>query len=383
MTDLQIVLKAAERCNINCSYCYYFNAGNTAPMARAPFVSDDTARGIVHFVQQTAGRMTLGHLRVVLHGGEPLMLKKSRFRRICNILRELKTTVPRMSIVTTSNGMLIDDEWIELFEEFNIGVCVSVDGPRAYHDLERVDFKGRGTYEKVIAGIDKLKRASAAGRIIEPSVLTVINPNFRGNVVYDHIVRKLGIRLADFRVPMTIHDAHPRAADIESIGCFLADAFTEWVKDDDPGIRIRIFNTYLSRLLDPGSGYARTPSYIIVAVGSDGTILNDDLMQILGQQIFDRNLNIRLNSMEDYLEEVTRGELGGIATPYDECQRCEWFNVCQPAHLPWNGAEMRYKRSTGFQNRLVHCDAFQKLFLQMRSYLQNNELPSPRVGLVA
>ena len=31
---LQVVYKIAERCNINCSYCYYFNMGDETPMLK-------------------------------------------------------------------------------------------------------------------------------------------------------------------------------------------------------------------------------------------------------------------------------------------------------------------------------------------------------------
>ncbi len=59
-----------------------------------------------------------------------------------------------------TNAMLVDDEWIDIFEEFNIGVLrISGRAQRQYHDLERVDHFGRGSYERALAGRD-----SPAGR---------------------------------------------------------------------------------------------------------------------------------------------------------------------------------------------------------------------------
>lgn len=372
--DLQVVLKVAERCNINCSYCYYLNSDNDAPYGRPPAISEEVARGVVRFVEDSARHIDLGQLRIVLHGGEPLMVKKKRFRAVCTILTELRQLKPDTSIVITTNGMLIDEDWIALFEEFRIGICVSLDGPQEYHDLERVDFNGKGTYTRVIDGVMQLKRAAAHGRIAEPAALAVIDPRCKGDVVYDHLVRKLGFRVADFLVPMTLHDKNPKLEDIRAVGRFLVDAFAEWVKDDDPRINIRIFAKYLTRMLQRARDF--DPTHIVVGVGSDGTIVNDDLMQVLGRQIFDRDLNVRHTSMSEYLAELTKGEIAGVYESHSECVECRWFGVCRPATVPWQGAEMRYKRSTGFQNKLVHCEAYQELFAAMKAYVDRSKAPS-------
>ncbi len=49
---LQIVFKVVERCNINCSYCYYFNMGNSSALSRPPKVSVETARSIAEWITQ-------------------------------------------------------------------------------------------------------------------------------------------------------------------------------------------------------------------------------------------------------------------------------------------------------------------------------------------
>ncbi len=98
-------------------------------------------------------------------------------------------------------------------------------------------------------------------------------------------------------------------------------------------------------------------------------------MQILGKDIFDRSLNIRVTEMPEYLSQVRSGEGGGSLPIIPECVSCKWFGICQPATLPWDGAEMRYRRDTGFQNKLVHCDAFQRLFISMDGYLQRSVVP--------
>jgi uncharacterized protein len=368
--DLQIVLKVAERCNINCSYCYYLNSDNELPFSRPPFISDEVASNVARFARESADQIPLGQLRIVLHGGEPLLLKKSKFRSICRILSQIEGYQSGVSIVITTNAMLIDDDWIDLLEEFRIGICVSLDGPQEYHDLERVDFKGLGTYSRVIEGVARLRKAAAAGRIAAPSVLAVIDPRAKGDVVYDHLFRQLGFRLGDFLVPMTLHDHKPRPEHIRAVGRFLIDAFNEWVRDDDARITIRIFHKYMSRLMGTAAPSSEDARQIVLGVGSDGTMINDDVMQILGPDIFDRHLNIGHSTMLDYLSELNRGEVAGVYESFSECVRCRWFQTCRPPTVPWAGAEMRYRRSTGFQNKLVHCESYQALFEEMQSYVE-------------
>ena len=52
-----------------------------------------------------------------------------------------------------TNGMLIDAEWCALFRDWNVGVGVSIDGPRELHDANRKTRSGDGTFDKTIAGI--------------------------------------------------------------------------------------------------------------------------------------------------------------------------------------------------------------------------------------
>ena len=56
-----------------------------------------------------------------------------------------------------TNGTLINDEWCRLFHEFDVGIGVSIDGPRELHDRNRKTRSGRGTFDKTLAGIHCLK----------------------------------------------------------------------------------------------------------------------------------------------------------------------------------------------------------------------------------
>ena len=70
----------------------------------------------------------------------------------------------RHSIQT--NGMLLTREWCDLFKKWDVGVGVSIDGPKQLHDAHRVTRTGQGTFEKTVAGIRLLRQESVPFHVI-------------------------------------------------------------------------------------------------------------------------------------------------------------------------------------------------------------------------
>ncbi len=169
------------------------------------------------------------------------MLKKARFTEMCDIL--LRETSPfstvRLSLQT--NAVLIDDEWIDIFEKYQITVGVSIDGPSIYNDIERVGHQGRGTHSQVVAGLKKLQVATSNNRCGEPGVLCVINPQHESAKIYRHFVDDLGVKRMSFLMPMAMFSENSQEAAI-SLGNYLCAVFDEWVKDDNPKLTIRIID---------------------------------------------------------------------------------------------------------------------------------------------
>src|SRR5262245_14821765 len=72
-----VLVKLASRCNINCTYCYWFR---DADVYKKPAVLTLEAEDA--FCQRLAQHIEefgLDHMVLIFHGGEPLMLTKHRF----------------------------------------------------------------------------------------------------------------------------------------------------------------------------------------------------------------------------------------------------------------------------------------------------------------
>ena len=67
----QLLVKVAARCNIDCTYCYWFRdaAVYNKPKVMSPEVLDQ----LFHRIEQHVARYSLVEFPIILHGGEPLL----------------------------------------------------------------------------------------------------------------------------------------------------------------------------------------------------------------------------------------------------------------------------------------------------------------------
>ena len=102
-------------------------------------------------------------LTVLWHAGEPLAVPIDFYREAFATIERLRPKdgpwPVRVKHSFQTNGMLIDDAWCDFFKEWNVGVGVSIDGPRELHDAHRKTRSGAGTFDKTIAGVRRLRDA--------------------------------------------------------------------------------------------------------------------------------------------------------------------------------------------------------------------------------
>ena len=155
-----LIVKVAARCNMACTYCYWFR--DLEVFERPPRMPEEVEAAFLSRLRSHLERHEIPKMTVVLHGGEPLLFGKHRFAVMCRDLRSIEadTNTP-MSVCVTTNGILVDDEWAAVFRAFGVSVTVSIDGPAAVHDRHRPDLGGRPTHQRVIDGIAKLRGSAS------------------------------------------------------------------------------------------------------------------------------------------------------------------------------------------------------------------------------
>lgn len=151
--DLEGVrLNCAHSCNLSCSYCN-FGRGRYGDIARERYMSWDIARRAIDLLMEKTGR---NKLLIIFWGGEPL-LNFSLIKRCCEYA--LQNSSFQWEFAVQTNGTLVDEGIARYLSRHGFTVTVSVDGTPGMHNMYRVDHKGKGTFDQVAAGVDRLGRA--------------------------------------------------------------------------------------------------------------------------------------------------------------------------------------------------------------------------------
>jgi uncharacterized protein len=347
-----VLLKVTSRCNINCSYCYVYHHGDTSWQRLPKHMSLSTVEDVLR--QLAALYEDQKHpFAVVLHGGEPLLLP----RNILNVLLQgLADRLPAVcSRAIQTNGVLIDDSLLELCLRTNTTLSVSIDGPADVNDTFRIAFNGEGTYERVVAGIDRIRRHPQANCIFT-GALCVVDPHSNARRVYDFF-KSLAVPSVDFLFKDGNHAKLPpgkMAADSTEYGCWLAAVWDCYISDPDPP-RIRVLDDFCRLLLGGGNvkeGCGEIP-YGIAVIDTDGTVTKNDTLKSAfdGADRFDRAWsvsNCRLSEIASSREFIEYSELQRPTSPV--CKTCSLLSICGGG-MPLS----RWHPQTGLANPSIYC----------------------------
>jgi uncharacterized protein len=90
------------------------------------------------------------------YGGEPL----TNMAAVGAALEHAAQKHPGLFLPNlTTNGLLLTRETAKYFAKFGTRVAVSLDGPQAEHDRERVDAQGKGTYGRIMRNLVRVCNA--------------------------------------------------------------------------------------------------------------------------------------------------------------------------------------------------------------------------------
>lgn len=149
LKNISVMLKpASSGCNLRCKYCFYADVSAARAIHSYGLMSLDTADRILSniFADLTPG----DHLTLAFQGGEPTLAGLDFFRRITATVAALAAPGIQISYALQTNGLLLDDQWCAFLKTHGFLVGLSIDGPAAYHDANRVDSTGSGTFRRVL-----------------------------------------------------------------------------------------------------------------------------------------------------------------------------------------------------------------------------------------
>jgi uncharacterized protein len=356
----QLLVKVATRCNIDCSYCYWFR--DAAVYEKPKLMSAIVLRQLLRRIEEHVTRYALVDFPIVLHGGEPLLWGIENFHQMAAACEGIASrTGCEIPIAVTTNGVLIDDDWLDCFEARRISVAISLDGPAHIHDIHRRTFQGTGTHAAVERAAKML-----VSRDIGVSALAVCNPSYPPQQ-YVEFFADCGIANYDIMIPDATVDEKP-----PSIGAFYKGLFDSWLQANRSAhsVNIRIISDMITALLgnnSPTEGVGHKPIELCTVM-TDGSVEAHDVLRIAG----DGFTKTKFNIFEHAIDEV-RNEPRWIAAREasinlcEKCRQCKFMNACGGGYLPH-----RFSSKNGYDNPSVYCDDLYSMFESMQSVLEQH-----------
>ncbi len=245
-------------CNLDCSYCFYLEKEKLYTGSK-DFVMPNEV--LENFIKQKIEGQEIETVSFVWQGGEPTLPGVDYFREVVRLQRKYAGG-KHIENGFQTNGILLDDDWCGFFAENNFLVGISIDGPAHLHDKYRVSKGGQPTFNKVMRGIEFLKKHS-----VEFNTLTVVNRHnsYHPLEVYN-FMKDAGSRYMQFipaveriasgedlSLVVPGYDGKASVTDwsVEpaQFGNFLCKIFDEWVKKDVGSCFIQIFDVALESQL--------------------------------------------------------------------------------------------------------------------------------------
>ena len=319
---------------------------------------DAFVKRLAEYVRETG----LSRCSVVFHGGEPLLAGPQVLADFSAAIRA--NVEAKVDIGLQTNGLLLSDPALDVFEQADIAVSLSLDGPRAANDKHRNTRKGRSSFNRVFAALHRLKERPNifAGIIAVIDVTT--SPEDLFNFFDEHKPPKLDFLLPD------AHNLRPppgRDTAPNSYEQWLIGAFDLWL-DQYPHLSVRTFEA----LLDAVSGLpSHTDAFglgdvSLISIETDGSYHDLDVLKVtrdgatkLTGTVVDTSIT-KVAASEAIAVHRRRLQRDGLCR---QCQECPVMQVCGGGSLPHRFGP------NGFDHPTVYCQEMVALITHVRARL--------------
>lgn len=345
----RIVIKLASRCNINCDYCYWFR--DSAVYNKPKLLQPEAEKIFLYKLSNYLTKFSLKSFLVIFHGGEPMLFGKKRFVKFCENLKNIELqTGCIINFAITTNGLLIDNEWCNIFKKFEVSITMSLDGNKKTNDIHRKDFKGNSTFDQVIDSLGLLR-----ARKIEPTILAVCIPSIDPILLLEEFIEKNNIQFFDVLIPdKTHHD------NVESIYSYYCKLFDYWYDHySKKGIKIRIFDSIIQTLcgLPPVIDDLGYGPVTVVTLQTDGTLEANDTLRIIENGYTTSKINIFDHEIYDIQNDPTWiNAYNSSLNLAEQCQTCKFKYTCGGGSL-----QSRWNKTNGYNNPSVYCHDIMKI----------------------
>jgi uncharacterized protein len=355
------IVKIASRCNLDCTYCYVYNQGDSSWRSRPAFMSEETFAAMVGRIREHCELSGQSSVSLVFHGGEPTLMRPARFAALCAFAREQLEDLVTVEFSIQTNGTRLDESWVQALIEHRVDVGISLDGPREVNDAARVDHRGRGSYDAVARGIARLREHD-----VPFGILSVVQLGADPLAIHRHFLELRPASIA-YLLPSYTHDTvGPIRARYGPTPCadYLIPIFDEWWDKGTIDVTVREFRA-MGKLIMGGNSELDSfgnPPLRFITVETDGSIHGLDKLRTCADGMTNTTLTVHDSRFADV---ATNNDLhaqiaAGMPLP-TACRACPERDTCAGGYLP-----QRYSNEREFDNPSIWCADLLALFAHVR-----------------
>jgi len=348
-----IVLKVHQLCNLACDYCYVYTKADQSWRERPTYMSRETWLAAADRMAEHARTHQVPNMRLILHGGEPLLAGHDRLAALIDDFRIAFDGLCQLGVRVQTNGVLLDAKMLDSLHRLGVTVGVSLDGTPADNDRHRRRANGRSSF----ADVDRALRLLAAPehRSAFAGLLCTVDPATDPVACYEFLLQ-YEPPMIDFLLPHANWSAPParrEEAGPTPHGDWLVAAFDRWYGAPRQETRIRLFEDVITLALG-GAGQSEQVGLspvAVVVVETEGAVELVDSLKSTYAGACSTGLTVFADPLDAALAHpgVVARQIGSSALS-ETCLRCPVYKVCGGGHYAH-----RYRTAEGFRNPTVYC----------------------------
>ncbi|MFF0161673.1 FxsB family cyclophane-forming radical SAM/SPASM peptide maturase [Streptomyces sp. NPDC005263] len=361
------ILKVANRCNIDCDYCFVFNSRDQAARRLPARMDLAVARAAARRIGEHTTAHGLRTIHVVLHGGEPLLVGVGHMAGLLEAVRDAAPAGTRVLFELQTNGTLLSGAWLDLFERYEVAVGISLDGPPRANDRHRLTHAGRSSAVSAVRGIEQLRSRPH----LFAGLLAVVDLANDPVEVHDYLAA-FEPPVIDFGLPHATHDDPPHRADpsVPEYGLWMSRVYDAWLAQPEYGHSVRMLEDIVA-LSSGVRGSVETlglapPTSVVIE--SDGSIEAVDTLRSVEEGASWLGLDVLRHSFDEALShpKLLHRQHGKDALA-EQCRACPLVDVCGGGYLPH-----RFSEAQGYRNPSVYCTDLEYLIRHVQGSLRQH-----------
>lgn len=146
-SEVQLLLVPTYGCNLACNYCFQHGIEG-----KPTLITKETVDAFFDYARNTFSHKTQKPF-ITLFGGEPLVNSPAQRETIEYIINKCIQENYKISAVTNGYDLV---EYIDLLKKVKVKeIQITLDGSREVHDSRRGTANKRGTFDRIVSGMEK------------------------------------------------------------------------------------------------------------------------------------------------------------------------------------------------------------------------------------